>query len=606
MNIQTIPLTLLMWSAQVAVLTAAAALAAMAIAHPKGRLALWQGLLAVLLLLPAIEPWKAAPLPMIAPVPQATFEIAYNPAASQPASLHWRPEYWLWLIAAGAALRLLWMAAGFLRLQRYRRYAHPIAEPLPSSAGSVAWYASDAVPGPVTYGWRRPVILLPSKTLDLPADLREAIQCHELIHVHRGDWLWVVGETVVRSLLWFHPAIWFVMNRIQLAREQVVDQQAVGLLHNRDSYLDALVAVAAYQLRPDLTPAPLFLRKRHLLARVEAVVKEVPMSRPRMFAGITAVCSLLPVAAFAAAWMFPFVTPTQVRAQMIKGKMVTAAVADSPGVTVEPGGVLLHRAAVLAPAGTTATGKVLLEATLNAQGEVTDARVISGPQELRNAALSSVLQWHYQPGPTVAEIGIQFSAATNAASPSPAPPPVPQPLTTLNGIEFRGLSAEAEQELRQRLPLHAGDAITPQLMADSFAVLHSYDRHLGMRAVNRVPGGYSLVIGPQSVPATAATAAAPATVYRPGGDISNPVPISRPQPEYSEEAKTAKWGGTVLLSVVVDETGHTRDIRVLKPLGFGLDEKAIEAVSKWTFRPGMKSGVAVPVTAQIEVSFRPL
>ncbi len=143
-------------------------------------------------------------------------------------------------------------------------------------------------------------------------------------------------------------------------------------------------------------------------------------------------------------------------------------------------------------------------------------------------------------------------------------------------------------------------------MADSFAVLHSYDRHLGMRAVNRVPGGYSLVIGPQSVPATAATAAAPATVYRPGGDISNPVPISRPQPEYSEEAKTAKWGGTVLLSVVVDETGHTRDIRVLKPLGFGLDEKAIEAVSKWTFRPGMKSGVAVPVTAQIEVSFRPL
>lgn len=93
-------------------------------------------------------------------------------------------------------------------------------------------------------------------------------------------------------------------------------------------------------------------------------------------------------------------------------------------------------------------------------------------------------------------------------------------------------------------------------------------------------------------------------VYRAGGDVTNPIPISRPEPQYSEEARKAKWGGTVLLSVIVDETGHTRDIHVLKPLGLGLDEKAIEAVSKWLFKPGLKDGKPVKVQAQIEVTFR--
>lgn len=93
-------------------------------------------------------------------------------------------------------------------------------------------------------------------------------------------------------------------------------------------------------------------------------------------------------------------------------------------------------------------------------------------------------------------------------------------------------------------------------------------------------------------------------VYKPGGDVTNPIPISRPEPQYSEEARKAKWGGTVLLSVVVDETGHTTEIKVIKPLGLGLDEKAIEAVSKWLFKPGMKGGKPVKVFAQIEVTFR--
>lgn len=93
-------------------------------------------------------------------------------------------------------------------------------------------------------------------------------------------------------------------------------------------------------------------------------------------------------------------------------------------------------------------------------------------------------------------------------------------------------------------------------------------------------------------------------VFRVGGGVSQPVVIFKVDPEYSEEARKAKYSGQVMLQVVVDAEGHARDIHVIKSLGMGLDEKAIEAVEKWKFKPGMKGGQAVAVRANIEVNFR--
>jgi TonB family protein len=93
-------------------------------------------------------------------------------------------------------------------------------------------------------------------------------------------------------------------------------------------------------------------------------------------------------------------------------------------------------------------------------------------------------------------------------------------------------------------------------------------------------------------------------VYRIGGGVSAPVPIFKPEPEYSEEARKAKFQGTVLLSIVILPDGTTSNIRVVRPLGLGLDEKAIEAVRKWKFKPSLKDGRPVPVSAQVEVNFR--
>ncbi len=75
-------------------------------------------------------------------------------------------------------------------------------------------------------------------------------------------------------------------------------------------------------------------------------------------------------------------------------------------------------------------------------------------------------------------------------------------------------------------------------------------------------------------------------------------------PEYSEEARKAKYSGSVMLSIVVNTDGRADDIKVVRSLGMGLDEKAIEAVGRWRFRPGTKDGVPVRVRAQVEVNFR--
>jgi protein TonB len=93
-------------------------------------------------------------------------------------------------------------------------------------------------------------------------------------------------------------------------------------------------------------------------------------------------------------------------------------------------------------------------------------------------------------------------------------------------------------------------------------------------------------------------------VFSVGGSVTAPVPIYKPEPPYSEEARKAKYQGTVVLQIVVDTQGSVVDVRVVKPLGLGLDEKAVDTVRTWKFKPGMRNGAAVPVRVLVEVSFR--
>lgn len=105
--------------------------------------------------------------------------------------------------------------------------------------------------------------------------------------------------------------------------------------------------------------------------------------------------------------------------------------------------------------------------------------------------------------------------------------------------------------------------------------------------------------GGQSVPASLTGG-----IHSVGGDVSAPFPVYKPEPPYSEKARLASYQGTTILSIVVDAQGTVSDIAVMKPLGVGLDEKAIDAVRAWKFKPAKRNGVPVPVRVRVEIRFR--
>lgn len=93
-------------------------------------------------------------------------------------------------------------------------------------------------------------------------------------------------------------------------------------------------------------------------------------------------------------------------------------------------------------------------------------------------------------------------------------------------------------------------------------------------------------------------------VFRVGGGVSAPRALDTPDPEYSEEARKAKYQGTVVLGLIVDASGQPQNIKISHGLGMGLDQKAIDAVRKWRFEPALKDGKPVAVLISVEVNFR--
>ena len=93
-------------------------------------------------------------------------------------------------------------------------------------------------------------------------------------------------------------------------------------------------------------------------------------------------------------------------------------------------------------------------------------------------------------------------------------------------------------------------------------------------------------------------------VFRVGDDgVTAPVPVYMPEPEFSDKARKAKFGGTVVLGVIVDHTGNVSKVWVERPLGMDLDEMAVDKVKTWRFQPAQRQGQPVAVSMQIEVSF---
>ncbi len=280
------------YSVQMALVVAVGGLtaASLRLRQPRVMLVYWQALLAACLLLPLVEPWQQAGL---VPAVGARWAVSAKTGAVDSLVSSVPVSAWiLLLLLTGVGVGLLRLVLGLWRLSHYRRTAVRIA-PLPSvlreaqalAGVEPAFYLSDRVATPVTFGWLDPAIILPRQFERMDESHQLAIACHELLHVARRDWLMNLSEELILTFFWVHPAAWWLVRRIHLSREQVVDCQVVALTGARKPYLHALLEIAAMP-RAMTLPAPLFLAENQLARRVALLVQEVRMSKPRLITSL--------------------------------------------------------------------------------------------------------------------------------------------------------------------------------------------------------------------------------------------------------------------------------------------------------------------------------
>lgn len=306
---------LLAYSLQLTVLVVSALCAAHALRlrAPAPALLFWRGVLLATLIVPFV-PWNFA---LGLDAKRGSVRIIASQLAG--AALPWYvtdvAAALMGVAAAGAGVRTAWLVIGLFHIRAVRRSA----QPLRSTPGYLAEIAArlgtradfctcDDVDGPVTIGWRHPIVLLPPRVLTLPIAVQQAILCHELVHVRRRDWADMLGEELWRGLLWFHPAAHLLVARISLMREALVDQQTLALTSDRRAYAEALLAFATPAPRVPVAASTL-IRVRHLSHRIALIAQEVHMSHRHIVASLGVGALVVAAATAASAARFPITAP---------------------------------------------------------------------------------------------------------------------------------------------------------------------------------------------------------------------------------------------------------------------------------------------------------
>ena len=649
---------------------------------PRARLAYWRALLVACLLLPLAQPWVAVSgepqLPSsVGSITRVTADdigagTEFAAATTSESGRRFDPAaVTVVVLLAGVALRLGWLAAGLFVLQRMRRETTGL-DPMPEAvhdaqglAGVTAEFrVSDSATSPVTFGFLRPTVIVPPAFPALDPARQRAVACHELLHVRRGDWIRGLGDELLRTLAWFHPAAWWLTSEIRLAREQVVDLEVIRLTGARRAYVEALLELAGCVRTPALVPAPLFLGRAHLRQRVALLLKEVSMSRSRIAAsfavmalvlggtgvGITRAMPLHSTAVTVLTGGYSTTTPQQNKEQAVR-RIKDARPEFQPG----------------------SSGHVMMLVTLDSGGRVAAAEVVSAESaDLADAAMKAVRQWAFTaPATQHYSFLVGFNAASEstgvAAQPAVLVGPTLKPPTKIKDVKpvypqeaqdsrtqgvvildarIDPLGNVAEARCLRDVPGLTASAIdtvlqwkfTPNGFPVSMVVTVNYtlgdDEAKGVgvgvgagagKGVSKgvtggvsggVSGGVTGGVGggvsggvaggtPGSIVGSAASTAeigTPENPVRVGGEIKAPTRLVYVQPVYPKAAQEAKIQGVVILDAWVGPDGRVTDAKVLRSIP-DLDEAALEAVRQWEFTPTLLNGKAITVRMTVTVNF---
>jgi TonB family protein len=221
---------------------------------------------------------------------------------------------------AGTVVGMVALTVGCIRLKRLTSRARPIhggtwvtfAEEIRREYGlsSPLLLRTDHPSLLVTWGIRRPRVLVPARALNWPESRIRLVLAHELAHIRRGDWIVQITAEIVRAINWFNPLFWIACSRLRHESEQACDDEVINRGTEGSEYATHLVHIAR-ELRPQATwvPAPSIARPSNFERRVRVMldrrVNRRPMSRAASLATLLAMLAfVIPVTGAAVAQVF--------------------------------------------------------------------------------------------------------------------------------------------------------------------------------------------------------------------------------------------------------------------------------------------------------------
>jgi len=504
------------------------------------------------------------------------------------------------LIVSGIAARGVWILGGLWRLGRMRRAGQsarpePMHEELQQLIGTRAEIRYVAnLRQPVTFGIRRPLVLLPETLRGQSAHVQRAVLSHELLHVQRGDWMWLLAEEALRAVLWFHPGIWWLISRVQLTREEVVDELAVRATGGRRAYVEAL---AAFADESRLVPAAAFARRRHLFRRMTLIAREARMSSRRVVLSCAVMALVIGTGSWYAIRAFPLppVAPQELLTEI--GPLEKQAKSITPENPIPRRTFSVDPIYPSEAASANVSAMVALMITIDQYGRVAEIRSLGvTPLTARDASVDA---------PTMrAGLDALLRSSVDAVRQWRYDAPADAPLSIR--VTFRFAPGQTPQ-----LVSHDGWSVTRQ------PVYRLSGGRTGGPAATQ--GGPQFAPPPPPPPPAPGGAAASSPVgatggFDPGtpawatdgvrvsGKILPPTKTKHVNPVYPAIAQSAKVQGTVIFEIRISPEGKVTNARVLRSVPL-LDQAALDAVMQWEFTPTLLNGQPVPILMNVTVQF---
>jgi len=518
----------------------------------------------------------------------------------------------LW--AVGIAVGLIRMLRAWVAVRRARREARPFCSAGFSLPLGVEVLETRSGSMPLTCGIRRPAVLLPAEAASWTEERRRVVLLHELAHVRRGDAATHIMARTVLLLHWWNPLAWLSWREFVKEEERAADDEVLNAGTSPTAYAAHLLDVAR-RLRPAPASGIAMAQASQLEGRLKAILNAAlnrnALTKRAVFASaVLALCMLVPLAALKAQSDQPAL-PADVDAT------IKVALAEKNHQMLE------SAAAAFEKQRKYDTAQKLLESAAAIHAEV------SGKDSADyGLALLKIADLESRRGQREFAAPLYSQAATLLAG----KPEAARALVGLGRLALvrREFTSAFDYFQRAQLadPAHPGVALMWQAVVreredkpDEAETL--YDTALAaqdpnspeaavtmrlhallLRSKGNVDQANSLEERAAALSKKAVAQPLSTGVFKMGNVDSAPQLVSKVEPRYSNEARAAKLAGMVLLSIEVGTDGRAHNIQVLRSLGLGLDEEAVDAVSQWVFKPGMKDGAPVTVAANVEVNFR--